>query len=49
VAAPKLARLIDGGAASIRLKDRLSAPLGRFYKRAFDLVVGTVICVFAAC
>jgi undecaprenyl-phosphate galactose phosphotransferase len=43
-----LARLVGGEIAAIRLRDPLSAPLSRLYKRAFDLVVGGLLLVFVA-
>ena len=44
----KISRLPGAGGASMRLSERLKAPLARAYKRGFDLVVGTAICVFTA-
>lgn len=48
VADARLARLVDGGLAAIRLSERLSSPLARLYKRGFDLVVGGALVVATA-
>ncbi|MDX1540184.1 MAG: exopolysaccharide biosynthesis polyprenyl glycosylphosphotransferase [Geminicoccaceae bacterium] len=42
----RLAKLLGGGLASIRLRERLSTPLARIYKRGFDLVLGLAIGLF---
>jgi undecaprenyl-phosphate galactose phosphotransferase len=41
-----LSRLVGGEIAAIRLRDPLSAPLSRLYKRAFDLVIGGLLLAF---
>ena len=48
VAEARLARLVGGGVASIRLRERLSTPIARIYKRSFDLVLGSTICLALA-
>jgi undecaprenyl-phosphate galactose phosphotransferase len=48
VADARLARLVEGGVASIRLGERLSSPFARLYKRAFDVVVGGAILALTA-
>jgi len=48
LAEARLARFVGSNVAAIRLRDRLSEPLSRFYKRAFDLVVGSALLVLAA-
>jgi undecaprenyl-phosphate galactose phosphotransferase len=48
VADAGLFRLVGGEIAAIRLRDPLSAPLSRLYKRAFDLVLGGLLLTFTA-
>jgi undecaprenyl-phosphate galactose phosphotransferase len=43
-----LARLVGSDVAALRLRDRLSTPFFRLYKRGFDLLVGSALLVFTA-
>jgi undecaprenyl-phosphate galactose phosphotransferase len=43
-----LARLVGSDVAALRLRDRLSTPFFRLYKRGFDLLLGSALLIFTA-